>query len=75
MRELGFDPEWAQMVETDYEQTMERLWDSIETDDGDLETPSGEPFCGCQICVTRETLWLVMSHAVAGYEADKVWLE
>ena len=38
----------------------------------DYETPSGYPYCGCDTCVTREMLFLVIALTMQGAKDGKV---
>jgi hypothetical protein len=60
----------------DYMGGLERSVDaeSIE-DEGDVETISGMPFCGCPDCYERESYLMALKLAIEGYEAGKVKLE
>jgi hypothetical protein len=39
------------------------------------ETLSGEPFCGCNRCFWRETLFYIVPKLLHGYEEGKIELE
>jgi hypothetical protein len=44
-------------------------------DEGDdVETISGEPFCGCSDCYEREAYLMAIALAIEGYEAGEVRL-
>lgn len=49
------DPEWASMLQRGIEDYMMLLQDSID-EDTDVETLSGQPYCGCSDCYWREFL-------------------
>lgn len=73
------DPAWSKTIEQEYEEYMMQCWDSI---DGDIDeetepftTLSGEPFCGCATCDTRETLFFYTPRLIEAYKAGQVTLE
>jgi hypothetical protein len=54
----------------DYISDLER---SVDEGD-DVETISGEPFCGCSDCYEREAYLMALKLAIEGYEAGEVRL-
>jgi hypothetical protein len=72
------DPEWAANLQTDLEQYMMGLYDSIDaepdTPEADPFTESGIPFCGCNVCEGREILSFLTPRIIKGYKENKVLL-
>jgi hypothetical protein len=70
------DSDWSQSLESAYE---EYLWDCESSIDGeesdDFETLSGEPFCGCTTCYTREQLFFLVPRIIKAYNEGKITLE
>ena len=70
------DPEWAANLQTDLEQYMMGLYDSIDaepdTPEADPFTESGIPFCGCNVCEGREILSFLTPRIIKGYKENKV---
>jgi hypothetical protein len=70
------DSGWSQALESAYE---EYLWDCESSIDGeesdDFETLSGEPFCGCTTCYTREQLFFLVPRIIKAYNEGKITLE
>lgn len=76
------DPEWSQALETEYEEYIWNCEEHIDYDPDDerLEfdpqpTLSGEPFCGCQTCYTREQLFFLVPRIIKAYKEGKISLE
>lgn len=68
------DSEWAEELEQGLEEYMESLYESLDSDE-DYETLSGQPFCGCGTCVTREMLWYATPIIMQGQTDGAVELE
>ena len=71
------DPEWAEELERGVEIYTDMLFEAIfEGSEEEInETVSGEPFCGCNRCFWRETLFDVVPKLLKGYEEGKIELE
>ena len=71
------DPEWAEELERGVEIYTDMLFEAIfEGSEEEInETVSGEPFCGCNRCFWRETLFYVVPKLLKGYEEGKIELE
>lgn len=74
-----FDYEWdeepVRFLERGLEEYLDSLFDSVlEGWDGEqeLETKSGDPFCGCEICYMRETIAYVLPRIVTMWEKGQV---
>lgn len=65
------DPEWAANLQTDLEQYMMGLYDSIDAEphspEADPQTESGIAFCGCNVCEGREILSFLSPRIISGY--------
>lgn len=73
------DAEWAERLDRNVNETIGRLMDSVdldpespEADQDALEAPSGEPFCGCETCVTREIIVLTIAATLDGFREGLV---
>ena len=71
------DQEWAEELERGVEAYTDMLFEAIYegTEEEITETLSGEPFCGCNRCFWRETLFFVVPKLLKGYEEGKIELE
>ena len=71
------DQEWAEELESGLEAYTDMLFEAIYegTEEEITETLSGEPFCGCNRCFWRETLFFVVPKLLKGYEEGKIELE
>lgn len=74
------DHDWAKLLQYDFEHYMgachaqiEAEW--FEEEIPEFETVSGEPFCGCQDCETREILMFLVPRIIQGYKDGKLKLE
>lgn len=75
------DLEWARQLETEYEEYM---WDceaSAELDgeselyaDNSFETLSGESYCSCSNCCTREQLFFLIPRIIKAYKNGQITL-
>jgi hypothetical protein len=69
------DAAWAKEVETLYEEYMGECYASVDEEAMEgFETLSGEPFCGCSTCHTRETLFFYTPRLMKAAEQGKVEL-
>lgn len=70
------DPEWAANLQTDLEQYMMGLYDSVDAEpdspEADPFTESGIPFCGCNVCEGREILSFLSPRIIKGYLDNKI---
>ena len=71
------DLKWAEELERGVENYTDMLFEAFYegTDEEILETLSGEPFCGCNRCFWRETLFYVTPKLLKGFEEGKIELE
>ena len=70
----AFSEEWGKQVITtmrDYIDVLERSVD----DGSEVETLSGQPFCGCTDCYERETYLLLIKLTLQGQKDGLVYLE
>jgi hypothetical protein len=80
MMSSGFevvDEQWAEELERGVEAYTDMLFEAIYegTEEEITETLSGEPFCGCNRCFWRETLFFIVPKLLKGYEEGKIELE
>lgn len=74
------DREWASELQIDLQEYMMRLYESVDAEEGTpeyewgLETASGQPFCGCDVCQGREILSFLSGKIIEGYKAKKIEL-
>jgi hypothetical protein len=64
------DNDWAVRLQHDTQQYMYMLFESVydeSDDDGEVETVTGLPFCGCDVCEYREMLAFVTPIIVEGF--------
>jgi hypothetical protein len=74
--QVNFDQNWAKNLEVEYEDYM---WNCESTVDGeeedDFTTLSGQPFCGCQTCYTREQLMFLIPRIAKALKEGLLTLE
>jgi hypothetical protein len=74
------DPEWASELQIDLQEYLMCLYDSVDAEEGTIEyergidTASGQPFCGCDVCQGREILSFLSGKIIKGYESKKIAL-
>lgn len=72
------DQEWAKTLESDFQDYVwacEESLDYEETEEGEaFETLSGEVFCGCQTCFTREQLFFLVPKIIRAYKDGQITL-
>lgn len=69
------DVEWAQKLETEYEEYMWKCEETIDEEDSDFTPLSGEVFCGCTTCYSREQLFFLVPKIIKAYKEGKIELE
>lgn len=66
---------WSKKLEDEYE---EYIWSCESVVDGEepdeFTTLSGEPFCGCTTCYTREQLFFLIPRIITAYNAGFITL-
>ena len=62
------DQEWASELQKSLEAYMMGLHDE------ELETESGEPYCGCSDCENRELLTFISPRVIQGFLDKKISL-
>lgn len=65
---------WAEELEQGLDDYMNGLFDSLDNEE-DVPTLSGQPFCGCSTCVTREMLFYATPVIMEGQNSGAVTLE
>jgi hypothetical protein len=74
------DRVWASELQIDLNEYMLRLYESLEGDEGSeaeewgINTESGQPFCGCDVCEGREILSFLTGRIIKGYKESKIQL-
>lgn len=71
------DVEWARQLESDFQDyvwSCETSLDYEEDEDVEFETLSGEIFCGCQTCFTREQLFFLVPKIIKAYKNGQITL-
>ena len=68
------DEKWASSFQQDLEEYMMVLQDSLDEDE-DVETLSGEPYCGCSDCYWREILFFASPKLMMAQNEGKIELD
>lgn len=67
------DNDWAVTLQRETQQYMMELFDSVYADDDDdVETVTGIPFCGCDVCEYREMLAFVTPILIEGFLSGSI---
>jgi hypothetical protein len=76
MREFTIENiEWSQALEEEYQEYMWQCEASMDgEEDDEFVTLSGEPFCGCDTCYTREQLFFLSPRLIKGYKNGDITL-
>jgi hypothetical protein len=74
------DKDWASRVQKDFEEYMGQCWEQVDAEFFEEEAPdfvtlSGEPFCGCSTCESREILFFYTPLLLKAAAEGKVTLE
>jgi hypothetical protein len=69
------DVPWTQQLEQDYEDYIDACSESVDEEDSNFQTLSGEPFCGCSTCYTREQLVFLIPRISEGLNEGKISIE
>lgn len=72
------DEDWVRKLQDDFAEYMELCWQDAtkELEDGvEFTTISGQPFCGCEVCETRETLAFFIPRILTASQEGKITLE
>lgn len=67
------DEMWASKLQHDLEDYLMRLADSVD-EDSDIDTLTGQPYCGCSDCFWRELLAFVTPALLKGQTDGKIEL-
>jgi hypothetical protein len=69
------DDHWSKELELAFENYIWNCESSIDGEEPDnFETLSGQPFCGCQTCYTREQLFFLVPRIITAYNEGKITL-
>lgn len=67
--------EWSKALEEEFQEYMWQCESSIDGEEDDDFVPmSGEPFCGCDTCYTREQLFFLVPKIIRAYKQGDVTL-
>ena len=70
------DFHWSQELEDEYTTYMANCESTIDSDfyeeNNDFQTLSGQPFCGCDVCYTREQLFFLVPRIIDAYKTGKI---
>jgi hypothetical protein len=70
------DDVWSKKLETEYEEYMWNCESMIDGEEPDnFTTLSGEPFCGCSTCYTREQLFFLVPRIIIASQNGQVAVE
>ena len=67
------DEKWAEELQANVKEYLMLLQDSIDEDE-DIQTISGQPYCGCNVCYFREMLFFVSPKIMRGQNEKKIEL-
>lgn len=69
------DPEFSKELESQYEEYMWNCESAVDGEEPDDFVPlSGEVFCGCSTCYTREQLFFLVPKIIKAYKEGKIAL-
>jgi hypothetical protein len=78
VKRLEYSEEWGVSLETDHDEYMDNLWDTVDSDPASDEAEhldvTGTYFCGCPACERRASWTWLMIRTVEGYEAGALKL-
>ena len=72
------DSAWMRTIENEWEKYQETLWslaEDVYEGDEAPDTLSGEPYCGCSTCETREAIVFFAPYIIRGFKEGKIDLE
>lgn len=67
------DTGWSRDLELEYSEYINACYESIDEEEH-FATISGQPFCGCETCCSREQLCFLTPRIIKGYLEGKVIL-
>ena len=67
------DEKWAEKLQDGLEMYLMLCQDSVDENE-EIETLSGEPYCGCNVCYFREVLFFVAPKIMKGQNEQKIEL-
>jgi hypothetical protein len=66
---------WSKALEEEFQEYMWQCESTIDGEEEDGFVPlSGEPFCGCDTCYTREQLFFLVPRIIKGYKNNDITL-
>lgn len=77
MNNLGFeivDTDWAQELQQEYTDYINACFESIDEEEH-FATITGESFCGCEVCCSREQLCFLTPRIIMAYNEGRIILD
>jgi hypothetical protein len=78
MKYVHNDVEWVQKIERGLDDYLGELWTALDEEAEDNEDPAsmqvsltGDYFCGCDVCINRETFAYLLPVIIDGFKAGK----
>ena len=71
MKYVHNDSQWAREMERSFEAYLDNCVESVDSDES-FETESGEMFCGCSECYTRESIMWLIPRIIDAYRAGVI---
>lgn len=68
------DQAWAEDVQERFDLYMDFLAESMDDPENSCETLSGEIYCGCSVCYTREAITFIAKEVLLGAQDNKIEL-
>lgn len=70
------DEKWAEDLQERFDLYMDQLAECVDNEDPEnsFETLSGELYCGCSVCYTREIITFVSKEVLLGAQSGKIEL-
>lgn len=66
------DQAWSSELQAGLSEYIDHLLYGIDEPEEEIDTLSGQPFCGCDVCYWRETLFYVVPKVLDGYLSGKI---
>ena len=78
MKYVHNDAEWVMGIERGLDEYLGELWSALDEEAEDNEDPAsmqvsltGDYFCGCDVCINRETFAYLLPVIIEGFKAGK----
>jgi hypothetical protein len=69
MKYVHNNMEWAASLQNRFEEYMDECFEAVDGDVEQFQTVSGELYCGCSTCFSREAIMWLMPEIVDAYRA------